>query len=148
MPCIQGRAQHNLCKPDCSVAGPCECQVREAFHAREVCCNDSQVNTQLTLEDARDMMCDYVSNTVSSPYATVDDLAEELCTGTPPHFNCPLSVNIEGSTGVTGTVGPFEVAVIDKGVCTSRGTDTLEVGANSNYVLDIDGIVCTTFINN
>ena len=165
MPCVSGRAQHILCKPDCSGEDPCSCRVRNAYSCRTpFCCGEDRLNTQLSLEDARDSMCihiggDGVSDGVVAgalPYASVDELRDAIC-GTigspPPYFNCPMEVTIAGAalgagvSGPTGAVGPFDVAVISKGACTGDSTDALEIGANVVYNIFIDGFECTSFEN-
>lgn len=163
MPCVKGRAQHILCRPDCSGEDPCSCKVREAFSAREVCFGDNRDNTQLTLQDARDDICEYLTGEdpagilrPGSP-TTFDDISslrDYICeTNTPPYFNCPFTVTIEGAdgpgvSGPTGTVGPFEVAVIDKGACSGGDISTLESGENVVYNVFIDGVQCTNPFTN
>ena len=150
MPCVSGRSLHILCKPDCLGEDPCSCRVREAYSCRPVCCRDGDDNTQLTLEDARDMLCDYLTGdmgVISAPYANVGEIRTDVCTDDLPYFNCPLEITVEGSDGVTGTVGPYTVAVVDKGTCSGTNTNALENGANSNYIVSVDGIQCGSFIN-
>lgn len=158
MPCVKGRAQHILCRPDCSGEDPCSCKVREAFSCREVCQEDDLINTQLTVPDARGMLCEYIDfinagNTTLGPaYTTVGEFQNAICDQTGlavPSFNCPFTVTVQaGSTGVTGTVGPFEVAVINRGMCSGgEPSQVLEVGGNSVYDVFVDHLQCNSFTN-
>ena len=157
MPCVKGRAQHVLCRPDCSSEDPCSCKVREAYSCREVCQGDDRINNQLSLRDARGMLCEYIDfinggmAPAGPPYETVGDFRDAICGQTGlavPHFNCPFTVSVQGASGVTGTVGPFEVAVINRGSCSGgEASQTLEVGTGVTYNVFVDSLQCSDFEN-
>jgi len=166
MPCTTGRAMHQLCKSECPEE--CACSTVNAFSCRPYCfCeaqDDGEVhNQQKSLADVRVEICEVIDRPESpnlssqSPFATVGDLQTYICERDYPHYRCPFTVSIQGASdmdgasGPTGTVGPYDVAVIDAGDCTPDAGTTaqaLEAYANAYYDILIDGDLCTTFENN
>jgi len=157
MPCVKGRAQHVLCKPDCTGEQPCDCKGPEAFSCFKLCKGDDLVNTQLSLEDARDIMCNFLTGQegiLTGSFDAVSEVRTAICENNPPYFNCPLTISIQGAelgpliSGPTGTVGPYTVVTIDKGVCSGGDTGNLESGDNVVYNVFVDGIQCeNSFFN-
>ena len=159
MPCVSGRAMHQLCRGDCP-ENACGCPVPTGFSCRPFCLcesrSDVQVhNQQINLGDARALLCQHIRDVydVIGPYPTVEDFKIAICaeapTGLgmgPPAFNCPLRIDLVGAgiSGPTGAVGPFHVTTINKGICSEGDTDLLEA---AYYDVSIDTIKCANFSN-
>jgi hypothetical protein len=169
MPCISGRAIHQLCKNDCP-ENACDCQVPAGFSCRPYCFCEARTdkethNRLLTLNDARQEICDHIQNSIENcppPYATVGDFANAICAVAPtgcgpvPAFNCPFEIYISGSAlgdGVSGptgaAAGPFLATTVNNGQCTPSADagEALAQGDGTFYDVSVDRFDCVQFNN-